>query len=123
MTKYAALYQFFSGFGLTAYPDTAVPDDVIFPYLTYSATTNGWDAGETALTVNLWYNTESESIPNAKAQEIAAALGTGGKRILCDGGFIWLKRGSPWCQSLTDETTPSIKRRYINVSAEYMTEY
>ncbi len=122
MTKAAALYSFFSGFGMTAYPSTSVPDDVTFPYLTYEVITSAWGGGETGLTVNLWFYTESEAEPNAKAEEISKAIGAGGKVLPCDGGYIWLKRGSPWCQSLTDDTSPSIKRRYINISAEYLTE-
>jgi len=35
MTKAAALHQFFSGFGMDAYTDSSVPDDAVFPYLTY----------------------------------------------------------------------------------------
>ena len=41
--------------------------------------------------------------------------------IPCDGGYIWLKRGSPFCQSLKYEDDNSIKRRYINLTAEYLT--
>lgn len=122
MTKAAALHEFFSGFGMDAYVSTGVPDDVIFPYLTYELITSAWESGEVGLTVNLWFYTEGEKIPNAKAQELSQAIGSGGKVIACDGGYIWLKRGSPWCQSLTDGTDPTIKRRYINVSAEYLTE-
>ncbi len=122
MTKAATLYQFFSSFGMTAYPTTAVPDDVTFPYLTYELITNAWDGGEVGLTVNLWFYTESEAIPNAKADEISKTIGLGGKILRCDGGYIWLKRGSPWCQNLSDETSPTIKRRYINITAEYLTE-
>ena len=122
MTKAAALHQFFSSFGMTAYTATSVPEDAIFPYLTYELITSAFEAGEVGLTVNLWFYTESEAIPNAKAEELSRAIGLGGKILPCDGGYIWLKRGSPWCQSLTDETSPTIKRRYINVTAEYLTE-
>lgn len=122
MTKAAALYQFFSSFGMPAYTSTSVPDDVIFPYLTYELITGAWSGDPVGLTVNLWFHTTSESIPNAKAQELSKAIGIGGKIIPCDGGYIWLKRGSPWCRSLTDETDINIKRRYINVTAEYLTE-
>ena len=122
MTKEAALKQFFSGFGITAYPPTAVPNDVVFPYLTYEVITSAFEDGEVGLTVNLWYYTTQEGPPNAKARELSEAIGRGGKLLPCDGGYIWLKRGSPWCQSLTDETSPNIKRRYINVTAEYLTE-
>ncbi len=122
MTKEAALKQFFSGFGIQAYTSTAVPKDVEFPYLTYEVITSAFEDGEVGLTVNLWYFTSGESEPNAKARELSEAIGHGGKILPCDGGYIWLKRGSPWCQSLTDETDHGIKRRYINVTAEYMTE-
>lgn len=122
MTKAAALYQFFSSFGMPAYTSTSVPDGVTFPYLTYELITSAFKAGEVGLTVNLWFYTTSEAIPNAKAEELSEAIGMGGKILKCDGGYIWLKRGSPWCQSLSDETSPTIKRRYINVTAEYLTE-
>lgn len=122
MTKAAALYEFFSSFGLTAYPATSVSKDVIFPYLTYELVVDSFDGGEVALTVNLWFYTSSEAIPNAKAQEIADAIGAGGKLLPCDGGYIWVKRGKPWCQSLPDDTAPDIKRRYLNVTVEYLTK-
>lgn len=122
MTKEAALKQFFSSFGIAAYPSTAVPKDVVFPYLTYEVITSAWEGGEVGLTVNLWYFTTQEGPPDAKARELSETIGLGGKIIPCDGGYIWLKRGSPWCQSLTDETDKDIKRRYINVTAEYLTE-
>lgn len=120
MTKGAAIHSFFSRF-MDAYAASAVPDDVTFPYLTYELITSAWDSGEVALTVNMWFYTTSEAIPNAKAQELSEAIGYGGIALPCDGGFIWLKRGSPWCQSLSDESDKNIKRRYINVTAEYMT--
>ena len=120
MTKGAALQAFFSQF-MDAYAASAVPEDVTFPYLTYELITSALDGGEVGLTVNLWFYTTSEAVPNAKAQELSDAIGYGGVTLPCDGGFIWLKRGSPWCQNLQDDTDQNIKRRYINVTAEYMT--
>lgn len=122
MTKGAALQSFFEGFGLPAYTTSNVPEDVIFPYLTYEFITGAFDNGENGLTVNLWYYTESEAVPNAKAQELAEYIGYGGKLVPCDGGYIWIKRGTPWCTSLRDDTDDSVKRRYINVTVEYLTE-
>ena len=121
MTKGEALQQFFSGFGMKAYPATAVSDDAGFPRLTYDLILDSWEGGEVGLTVNMWFYTDSEAEPNAKAQALSGAIGTGGITLPCDGGFIWLKRGSPWCQSLRDPADPTIKRRYINVTAEYNT--
>ena len=120
-TKAAALHEFFSSFSLAAYPVSSVPEDTVFPWLTYELVTSSWEQGEVALVLNLWYYTESEATPNAKAEEISKAIGMGGALLPCDEGVIWLKRGSPWCQSLQDATDPMIKRRYINITAEYLT--
>lgn len=122
MTKGAALQDFFSQF-LPAYATNAVPEDVEFPFLTYDAVFGAWDSGSVSLTVNLWYHTSSEAVPNAKAQEISKELGTGGKLLKCDEGYIWLTRGSPFCQALADDTDRNIKRRYMNITADYLCEY
>lgn len=120
MTKGAALYSFFSGFGLDAYAANSVPDDVTFDYLTYTPVFDAWGGNPVSLTVNLWFYTTSEAKVNAKVEEISAAIGPGGVTLPCDNGFIWLKRGSPFAQPVADANT-GVKRRYLNVTAEYMT--
>lgn len=121
MTKDKALHAWFQSFGIPFYPASSVPKDVKFPYGTYELITSAWGEGEVGLTVNLWYYTESEAVPNIKAQEISEAIGLGGVQIPCDGGSIWVTRGSPWCQSLYDSTDTTIKRRYLNITANYNT--
>lgn len=121
MTKDKALHRWFSGFGMTAYAASSVPEDAVLPYLTYELITGAWEGGEVSLSVDLWFYTTSEAVPNAKAQKLSEAVGLGGVVLPCDGGAIWLKRGSPWCRSLWDETDGNLKRRRINISAEYMT--
>ena len=121
MTKEQALYQFFNSFDIVGYRNTSVPDDVIFPYLTYDAPISSFEEDPVSITLNLYYYTDSEAAPDAKAEEIRNAIGMGGKLLYCDGGAIWLKWGTPWCQSLVDETNRNIKRRYINITAEYLT--
>ena len=97
MTKEAALQAFFEQF-LPAYAASAVPEDVVFPYLTYELITSAWEEGEVGLTVNLWYYTTKEVLPNAKAREISEAMGLGGLKIPCEDGTICITRGSRWCQ-------------------------
>ena len=121
MTKEAAIYKFLSGFGLDAYATTAVPKDAKLPCLTYELSTGAWGDGEAPITVNLWYYGGTEAEPNAKAQEISNAIRLGGMLLSCDGGSVWLKRGSPFCQNLSDASDANVKRRYINLSAEYLT--
>lgn len=120
MTKNKALFAWFNEF-MPFYRASAVPDDVVLPYGTYEYIDSAFDLGEVGLTVNLWFRTESEAIPDEKVQELSKRIGYGGVTVPCDEGYIWLKRGSPFCQSLTYENDPAIKRRYINITAEYLT--
>ena len=120
MTKAAAIYQFWSSFGLTAYEENTVPTDAAFPYITYQLVTDSFDR-EIPLTASLWYRSESWTSINAKMEEISRKISRGGKIIPCDGGAIWLKRGQPFAQSMVDESDDLIKRKHLNITAEFMT--
>ena len=120
MTPEAALNTFLGGFGIPAYAGTAVPSDTAFPYLTYDLVVGEWGGGEVNVPVNVWYRTDSEAEPNAKVREIADAIGLGGVTVPCDGGMLWLKKGSPWAQAVREEGDEKIKRRYVNVNIEYL---
>lgn len=122
MTKEEIIHCFFNSFGIPFYPASSVPEDAVFPWGTYELALCAWEEGEVGLAVNLWYYTTDEAEPNAKAREMSEAIGMGGKILRCDGGAIWIKRGRPWCQSLRDSADPIIKRRYINVTADFMTQ-
>ena len=120
MTKEAALYNFWSMFGLPAYEENTVPEDAAFPYITYQVVTDsfGYDV---ALTASVWYRSTSWKEANAKAQEISDKISRGGVTIACDNGIIWIRRGVPFAQSMGDDSDDLIKRKYINLVAEFMT--
>lgn len=120
MTKAAAIYKFWSGFGLTAYEENTVPDDATFPYITYQLVTDSFDR-EIPLTASIWYRSESWTVINAKTEEISQKISRGGKIVSCDGGAIWMKRGQPFAQNMGDESDNLIKRKYLNITAEFMT--
>lgn len=121
MTIAAALYEFFSSFGIDAYPNNSVPDKAKFPWLTYEATLGNWGDAPVSIGVNLWYHTESEAVPNAKVKQISDAIGNGGVMLKCDDGAIWVKRGEPWCNSLANENDSTIKQRALNITLEFLT--
>ena len=121
MTKAAALHSFFGGFGLTAYEENSVPDDAVFPYLTYSLTTDSFSGYPSTITISLWYRSTSWTAANAKCEEISVAIGLGGQLIECDGGRIWIKRGQPFANSMGDVNDELIKRKIIDVGADYLT--
>ena len=120
MTKASAIYQFWNIFGLTAYEENTVPDDATFPYITYQLVTDSFGR-EIMLTASIWYRSESWTAINAKTEEISQKISRGGKIISCDGGAIWLKRGQPFSQNMGDESDDLIKRKYLNVTAEFIT--
>ena len=120
MTTAAALYQFWSGFGLTAYEENTVPTDATFPYITYQLVTDSFGS-EVPAAASLWYRSESWMEINVKTYEISHRIDRGGKMIACDGGAIWLKRGKPFAQNMCDESDDLIKRKYLNITAEFIT--
>ena len=121
MTKAAAIYQFWSGFGLTAYEENTVPEDAAFPYVTYQLVTDSFDR-EVAATASLWYRGESWTAINSKTEEISKKIGASGKKIAVDCGGIWIKRGQPFAQNMGDESDDLIKRKYINISIVFITQ-
>ena len=120
MTKAAAIYQFWNSFGLTAYEENMVPHDAAFPYITYQLVTDSFDR-EIQLTASVWYRSESWTGINKKTDEISQKISRGGTIISCDVGAIWIKRGQPFAQNMRDESDDLIKRKYLNITAEFIT--
>lgn len=107
-----ALKQFYSGFGLPAYTETTVPDDVQLPYITYSLTeTEPLESGTHYARV--WYKATSNAALLAKADEIKSAIGNG-VRIDCDGGYVVIRPQTPFIQLMVDEE-PENRCAYLNM--------
>ena len=124
MTKASALYNFFSSFDIEAYEETLVPtgeEAPKFPYLTYQLITDSFD-NEILIPVSLWYRSEASLLAlNSKTEEISQRIGRGGVFLDCNGGKIWIKRGSPFAQTMSDPEDNTIRRKYINITAEFLT--
>lgn len=120
MTPEAAFQTLMEGFGMPAYAATSVPDDATYPYLTYSLTTGYWMGGDTNVTVNVWDRTTSEAVMNAYVREIGKTIGVGGVTVRCDGGMLFVKRGSPWAQPVQVADDPTVKQRYMNVDVDFI---
>lgn len=119
MTAEAALFDFWSGF-LTAYEENTVPDDASFPYLTYQVVV-GRFGEDVPVSVSLWYRDSSWLGANAKAREIKERIGKGGVFLDCDNGKIWIKLGNPFSQNMRDESDDLIRRKYLNITAQFLT--
>lgn len=124
MTKAAALYSFFSGFGIDAYEENSVyalESPPAFPYLTYEVITDAFGEFDTAISFSTWHRSTSWAASNAKTEEISAAIGRGGTIMHIDGGYLLIMRGSPFAQSLGDPSDDMIKRKLFNITVRYYT--
>lgn len=122
MDKSQAVHYFWSGFGIPAYDELAVPDDAKFPYITYAVVTDSLD-NIVLLTGSVWYRTTSWKEASQKSDEISEKLAyLKGLVIPLDKGYLWLYRGTPFAQRMTDEDDRLIKRIYFNVNGEFLTD-
>ena len=117
MDSVQTLHKFWSGFGLPAYDETTVPDDAKVPYITYEAS-DDFFGSNLSLTASLWYRSTSWQAITEKEKEIANAISLGGKMLQCDEGAIWIKRGTPWAQRMSDSSDNMIRRIVLNIELE-----
>lgn len=122
-TKAATIYEFWNSLEMPAYEENSVPtgeDAPKFPYITYQLVTDSL-GNEVAMTASLWYRGTSWVEANAKTEEISQRIGRKGAVLNCNGGKVWIKRGTPFAQNMGDESDNLIKRKYLNITAEYLT--
>lgn len=119
MNKVQTLHAFWSGFGLKAYDENSVPDNVQFPYITYEVATDEFGR-DVALSASLWYRSSSWSDITAKEQEISDFITRGGRMIAFQGGAMWIQKSSPWSQRLEEPEDEKIRRIVLNISVEFM---
>ena len=123
MDKAKALHNFWSSFNLTAIDESSAYDEQLeLPsnYITYEVQTS--NLGEpVALTASLWYRTTSWEDISKKADEIAAFIGYGGRVLEVDGGYMWVKLGTPFAQRIAVEQDDSIRRIYLNITVDFLT--
>lgn len=118
MNKWQAIQHFWESFGLPAYDENSVPDDAVAPYITYEAQVGEFES-PLLLNGSLWYRSQKWSEISQKADEIERAAKT---LIKLDEGYLYITRGSPFAQRMRDEDE-TVKRIYINIMAEYFTDY
>ena len=118
MNKWQAIQQFWESFDIPAYDQNSVPDDAVTPYITYLAEVADFEK-PLVLSASIWYSGSSWKDISIKADEISKSLK---KIITLDDGYLFLTRGSPFAQRMSD-TNETIKRIYINLMAEFYTAY
>ena len=108
----AALYGFFSGFGIPAYVEETVPDNAALPYLTYELK-EPEPGGNTSLKARVWYEGTGFGPIVDKVGQIKQAIGQG-VSLPVQTGAIWLWPDTNFCQfQPTDE--PKLKVAYLSL--------
>ena len=120
MTKTAqALYTFFSGFGIPAYAEYAVPDSAELPYITYQVVEPDW-RDEATFSARVWYRDTSFASLNATVDAIRQAVGEG-KRLATTGGAVFLFKGTPFVQIMPMEGDDTLRVAYVNFGMHAVT--
>lgn len=117
-----ALHEFWSGFDWEAYDESTVPSSAFspeIPRITYSVSVDEF-LNDVSLSASLWDRTYSWENISKKVDEIYNYIGLGGRMISYDDGHIWIKRGHPFAQRMSDEDD-TIRRIFLNIEAEYIT--
>ncbi len=123
MNKAQSIHAFWSGFGLKAYDENTITDEAKLPYITYSVSTDSLDSPVT-MYANLWDRSESWAFVEGKAQEIAEAIVKMNPPALqMDNGRLYITKGTPFAQRMSDPSDDMVRRIYININAEYLTAY
>lgn len=122
MNAQAALTSFWRGFGWDAFDENSVPENAFSTrskYITYSSPQGFFDE-PIMQNASLWMRSTSWGEIVEKMQQIAEYIGLGGKLIKTDSGYLWIKRGTPFAQRMSDED-PAVRRIYLNLEIEFFT--
>ena len=107
-----ALEQFYSSFGLRAYLEDNVPDDVKRPYITYQLVETEWDQPATHY-ARIWYHDTGMAAILQVVDLVKDAISSGA-RIPCEGGCVVIRQGTPFAQ-IQNEEDPADKYAYLNM--------
>lgn len=116
-----ALYDFWSSFGLPAYPENNVPysedgvNPVDPPYITYRITRPEWRT-QVSTYARVWYKDTSYKSITEKVDQIESRIGEG-LMLSTDSGFILLFKDLNFCQFEPTEDS-RLKVAYLSLIEE-----
>ena len=123
MDKAQAINAFWNSFEWKAYDEGTVPDDAPIPRITYSVVTDSL-GNPVMIPASLWDKSTSWERVTKKSEEISKRLEEMyPPTIAIDNGRVYLTKGSPFAQRMSDSTDSTVRRIYLNVDAEFFTAY
>lgn len=134
MNKQQAYNAFWSDFGVLAFEENSVPDDKTiqsmidaglasskYPYITYQVIADSFDS-TIYPSASIWdKNTSwerSDLLSNRIAEKIVKMT-----PMKLDDGRMFICKGSPFSQHMSEEGDSSIRRIVLNLQVEFFTNY
>lgn len=124
MNGWQALDSFWQSFDWPAYDESSVPTGdkaPAFPYITYHAEVDTL-GNPIGLYGSLWDRSSSWENISLKALEIGERL-RAMPPIPMDIGYLYMYAGTPFAQRMSDESDEFIRRIYINIGVEFLTDW
>lgn len=134
MNKQQAFNDLWSGFGVFAFEENTVPDDDTikelieegiapskYPYITYQVITGDLN-GPVFPTASIWDRSNSWERVDLLTNRISEAIQTM-NTIKLENGRVFITKGSPFAQHMSEDADSSIRRVVINLAVEFFTEY
>ena len=123
-----ALYRFFSGFNIPAWPEDNVPlrDPATGirlepPYITVQLIAPEWH-GSAPFYARLWYRSDTYDAICRKVDEIGMAIGEG-VSIPTANGAVYIAKGANFCQFQPFAGDTSLKCAYLSMILQNNTPY
>ena len=115
-----ALYDFWNSFGIKAFPEDQIPDDlegegIILPYITYQLIKPSWRTQVSTYAKVYYHDTSYEDITTV-VDSIESRIGEG-VLLPTDGGFLLLFTDNNFCQ-FTVTGDPAVKMAYLSLILE-----
>lgn len=107
------LYSFWNSFGIPAYPEYNIPDDVEMPYITYEITESDWRTA-TGMHARVWYRDTSYVPISTMLDRISDRIGEG-LSLEFDDGFMTLFKDSQFIQFQPYEVDDEVKIAYLSL--------
>jgi hypothetical protein len=73
---------------------------------------------------SLWYRSYSWKEISEKTEEISQAIARmNPPSIKIDGGRLYISKGVPFAQRMSDDSDDAVRRILLNINYEFLTEY
>lgn len=126
MTREQAIFDFWNSFNIPAFEENSVPtgeDAPAYPYITYQLVIDNF--GSQVQTSASVYDRDKDNYSALfqvlqKTTEIRRKISRGGIMLAFDNGAVWLKPNAPFSQMMGDSEDNTIRRAYLNMTAEFI---